>query len=253
MVPASFDLHGKVALVTGGTRGLGLAIARGLAAAGATVVATGRREPWLTEAREALGPGARVEACDVTDPAAVAALIAGIVDAHGRLDVVVNNAGVSWGAPATEMGVDRFRQVLDTNATGTFLVAQAAARVMAEGGGGSIINTSSVAGQRGSDPAVMAAVGYNASKGAIDALTRQLAIEWAPMGIRVNAIAPGFFPTRMTEGLIARSEEAMIARVPMGRFGRAEELQGVVVFLASDAASYVTGQVLAVDGGLTAW
>jgi gluconate 5-dehydrogenase len=251
-----FDLTGKVALVTGGSRGLGREIAEGLAEAGAAVTITARREQWLGPTQEELraaGLAVTAELCDVTDPAGMQALIAGIVARHGALDIVVNNAGISWGAPAEEMTVESFRRVVDTNATGTFLVAQAAARQMIPRGGGTIINTASIMGLIGSPPSVLRAVGYNASKGAVIALTRQLATEWAQHGIRVNAIAPGFFPSRMTEGVIAQAGGQIASAVPLGRLGRAGELKGVVVFLASDAASYITGQTIVVDGGATIW
>ncbi|CAA9579405.1 MAG: 3-oxoacyl-[acyl-carrier protein] reductase [uncultured Thermomicrobiales bacterium] len=251
-----FDLTGKVALVTGGSRGLGREIAEGLAEAGATVAITARREQWLGPTQEELraaGLAVTAHACDVTDPAAVVALVERIVADHGALDIVVNNAGISWGGAAEEMAVENFRKVVDTNVTGTFLVSQAAARRMIPRGRGVIINTASIAGINGSAPEVLRAVGYSASKGAVIALTRQLATEWAAHGIRVNAIAPGFFPSRMTEAVIAQGGERMTADVPLGRLGRAGELKGVVLFLASDAASYITGQTLIVDGGATAW
>jgi gluconate 5-dehydrogenase len=251
-----FDLTGKVALVTGGSRGLGREIAEGLAEAGATVTITARREQWLGPAQEELcaaGLAVTAQVCDVTDPARVQALVEGIVAHHGALDIVVNNAGISWGSPAEEMTVEDFRRVVDTNATGTFLVSQAAARQMIPRGRGVIVNTASVTGLVGTPPAVLRAAGYSASKGAVIALTRQLATEWAQHGIRVNAIAPGFFPSRMTEAVIARGGERMHTDVPLGRLGREGELKGVVVFLASDAASYITGQVLVVDGGATVW
>lgn len=251
-----FDLTGKVALVTGGSRGLGREIAEGLAEAGATVAITARREQWLGPTQEELraaGLAVTAHACDVTDPAAVVALVERIVADHGALDIVVNNAGISWGGAAEEMAVENFRKVVDTNVTGTFLVSQAAARRMIPRGRGVIINTASIAGINGSAPEVLRAVGYSASKGAVIALTRQLATEWAAHGIRVNAIAPGFFPSRMTEAVIAQGGERMTADVPLGRLGCAGELKGVVLFLASDAASYITGQTLIVDGGATAW
>jgi gluconate 5-dehydrogenase len=172
---------------------------------------------------------------------------------HGALDIVVNNAGVTWGAPAEEMPLERFRGVLDTNVTGTFLVSQAAARPMIQGRGGVIINTASVAGLIASAPSVTRTAGYNASKGAIIALTRQLAAEWAGHNIRVNAIAPGFFPSRMSEAVLARHEAEVNAGIPLGRVGREGEIKGVVLFLASDAASYITGQTIVVDGGATIW
>lgn len=252
-----FDLSGRVALVTGGSRGLGREIAEGLAEAGAAVTITARREQWLgptgAELRAA-GLDVSAAACDVTDPAAVAALVEGIVARHGALDIVVNNAGISWGAAAEDMPPERFRQVLDTNVTGAFLVAQAAARPMIARGRGAIVNTASITGLVGAPPAVLRAAGYSASKGALIALTRQLATEWAGRGIRVNAVAPGFFPSRMSEGVIAAAgEERMANDVPLGRLGRAGELKGAVLFLVSDAASYVTGQVLVVDGGATIW
>lgn len=251
-----FDLTGKVALVTGGSRGLGREIAEGLAEAGATVIITARREQWLGPAQEELraaGLAVTARTCDVTDPAAVEALLTAIVAEYGAIDIVVNNAGISWGAAAEEMKVGDFRKVVDTNATGTFLVSQAAARRMIPRGQGVIVNTASVAGINGSPPDVLRAVGYSASKGAVIAMTRQLATEWAGYGIRVNAIAPGFFPSRLTEAVIAQGGERMHSDVPLGRLGRAGELKGVVLFLASDAASYITGQTIIVDGGATAW
>jgi len=151
------------------------------------------------------------------------------------------------------MPLERWRSVLDVNATGTFLCCQAFGRAMVERGSGRIVNVASVAGFVGQDPDVMDAVGYTASKGAVVALTRDLAVKWAPLGLTVNAVAPAFFPTRMTQGLIEKGEERMAATNPMRRLGRPGELKGAVVFLASDAASYVTGQVLAVDGGMLAW
>ena len=252
-----FDLSGRVALVTGGSRGLGREIAEGLAEAGAAVTITARREQWLGPAEaemRAAGLDVTAATCDVTDETAVDHLVAGIVARHGALDIVVNNAGISWGAPAEEMAADQFRRVLDTNTTGAFLVSRAAARRMIGRGRGAIVNTASITGLVGTPPAVLRAAGYSASKGALIALTRQLATEWAPHNIRVNAIAPGFFPSRMSEGVIAHAgEDRMDAAVPLGRLGRAGELKGVVIFLASDAASYITGQVLAVDGGMTIW
>jgi gluconate 5-dehydrogenase len=251
-----FDLTGKVALVTGGSRGLGLEMAEGLGEAGATVTISARREQWLGPAEATLraaGITCTAAVCDVTDPTVVAAMVDTVVARHGTLDILINNAGVTWGAPAEEMAVERFRGVVDTNVTGTFLVSQAAARQMMKGRGGVIVNTASVAGLIATTPSVTRVSGYAASKGAIIALTRQLAAEWAGYNIRVNAIAPGFFPSRMSEAVLARHEAEVTAGVPLGRVGREGEIKGVVLFLASDAASYITGQTIVVDGGATIW
>jgi NAD(P)-dependent dehydrogenase (short-subunit alcohol dehydrogenase family) len=251
-----FSLEGRVAVVTGGSRGLGLEIAHGLGEAGASVVVTARRQEWLGPAEEELrgaGIDAAALACDVADQAQVEALARATLDRFGRVDILVNAAGISWGAPALEMPLDRFRSVLDVNATGTFLCCQVFGRAMAERGGGRIVNVASVAGFVGQDPEIMDAVGYTASKGAVVALTRDLAVKWAKLGISVNAVAPGFFLTRMTQGVIEKGGDRLAATSPMGRIGQPGELKGVVLFLASDAASYVTGQTLAVDGGMVSW
>ena len=251
-----FDLTGKVALVTGGSRGLGLDMATGLGEAGAAVVITARREQWLTTgAAELSGKGinATAVACDVSDPGQVDAAVKATIARYGRLDVLVNNAGISWGEPIETMPVERWRQVFETNATGCFLMSQSAGREMLRAGrGGSIINIASVAGIAGLAADVLDAVGYSASKGAIITLTRDLAVKWAPGGIRVNAIAPGFFDTRLSHTLLEKTREKVEKTTPMGRIGQPGELSGVAVFLASAASSYVTGQVLAVDGGMTA-
>lgn len=251
-----FSLKERVAVITGGSRGLGLEIAHGLGEAGAAVVVTARRQEWLQPAvheLRAAGIDADAFTCDVADEAQVDALAEQVLARHQRVDILVNAAGISWGAPALEMPIDRWRTVLDVNATGTFLCCQAFGRPMAGAGRGRIVNVASVAGLVGQAPELMDAVGYTASKGAVVALTRDLAVKWAPHGIAVNAVAPAFFPTRMTMGLIEAGEDRLAALSPMGRIGRPGELKGVVLFLASDASSYVTGQVLAVDGGMTAW
>jgi gluconate 5-dehydrogenase len=251
-----FDLTGKVALVTGGSRGLGLEMATALGEAGASIVITARREQWLGPAEEELrakGLRAVAQACDVSKPDEVNAVVRAAIDRFGRLDILINNAGVSWGEPVETMPLEKWRQVFDTNAVGCFLMSQAAGNAMLRlGNGGSIVNIASVAGMIGLDTNVLDAVGYSASKGAIITLTRDLAVKWAGRGIRVNAIAPGFFDTRLSHALLEKTLQKIEQTTPMKRIGKPGELGGVAVFLASAAASYVTGQVLAVDGGMTA-
>jgi NAD(P)-dependent dehydrogenase (short-subunit alcohol dehydrogenase family) len=252
-----FDLTGTVAMVTGGSRGLGLQMSAALGEAGAALVLTARTPRDLETAASGLrAQGATVVtvACDVTRADQVEAAVARAHEECGPVDILVNNAGTAWGAPAEDMPADAWRRVLDTNVTGTFLMTQAVGRAMiARGRGGRIINIASIAGMRGVDPEVLDAVGYSASKGAVIALTRDLAVKWARWGILVNAIAPGFFPSKMTERLIERRRDAIVRTIPLGRLGGEDDLKGAVVFLASRAASFVTGHILAVDGGATAW
>ncbi|MFN8526570.1 MAG: glucose 1-dehydrogenase [Chloroflexota bacterium] len=254
-----FDLSGKVAIVTGGGRGLGLEIAEGLGEAGARLVISGRRESFLSEGAAQLqqqGLDVTTVVSSVTEPADVDALVKTALDRHGRIDILVNNAGVSWGAPTLEMPLDRWNHVVQTNLTGTWLVSQAVCRVLVDQGqGGQIINVSSIAGLQGGRPSPdrEATIGYNASKAGVIGLTRALATDMAPHNIRVNAICPGFFPSRMANAVIEKLGERVYANVPMGRIGRPGELKGVAVFLASAASGFITGVALPVDGGNTAW
>jgi NAD(P)-dependent dehydrogenase (short-subunit alcohol dehydrogenase family) len=249
-----FELSGQVALVTGGSRGLGEEMAEGLAEAGASLMLVARREQWLGPAVEAMrARGFRCEGTigDVSQPADAEKAVAATLEAYGRVDILVNNAGVSWGAPAEEMPLEKWRMVLDINLTGAFLCAQAAGRRMIRQGSGVILNVASVAGLQGSLPGSVDYAGYVASKGGLIALTRELAAKWGRHGIRVNAIAPGFFPSRLSEKVLERIQGAMEAEIPLGRVGRAGELKGVAVFLASSASAYITGQTIVVDGGMT--
>ncbi len=250
-----FDLSGKVAIVTGGSRGIGKAIAEALGEAGARLVITGRRDQWLTPAAGELaarGFECRAVLADVTRPDDVERTVQAALDAYGHLDILVNNAGQTWGQPAEEMPLEKWRQVLDVNLTGIFLMSQAAGRRMIErGAGGHIINIASVAGLGGGDPEATKTIAYNASKGGVISFTRALALEWGRHGILVNAIAPGWFPTRMSSAVIERHHERFAARSALGRVGDLEEIKGAAVFLASAAASYITGQTLVVDGGMT--
>jgi NAD(P)-dependent dehydrogenase (short-subunit alcohol dehydrogenase family) len=251
-----FDLSDKVALVTGGSRGLGLEIATALGEAGAAVAITARRESWLTSADQtlaSLGIQCLATTCDVSQPDQVSAAVAGVLDRFGRLDILVNNAGISWGESVETMPVEKWRAVVDTNVTGCFLMSRTAGTEMIRAGrGGAIVNIASIAALVGTAADVLDAVGYSASKGAIISLTRDLAVKWARYGIRVNAIAPGFFDTRLTTGVLERSRAEIERSTPMGRIGHPGELKGAALFLASSASSYVTGQVLVVDGGATA-
>jgi len=250
-----FSLKGRTALITGGSRGLGLEIAEGLGQAGARVAITARRREWLDEAARSLR-GSDIDCLaatgDVSDSRDVFRVVEEVTGAFGRIDILVNAAGRSWGAPAEEMPLQKWHEVMEANATGTFLMCQAVGRGMISRRFGRIINVASLAGLSGQPPEVLDAVGYSASKGAIIALTKDLAVKWGRHGITVNAIAPGWFPTRMSEKVIERAGQHLTAMIPMGRIGRPGEVKGAAVFLASEAASYITGQVFAIDGGLLA-
>src|SRR6266516_3798906 len=252
MGTVSFDFKGEVVVVTGGSRGLGLEIAHAFGQAGAKVVITARREQWLKEAENFLkDQGIAVDAmtCDVADANSVELLVQKTLQNNSKIDVLVNNAGLTWGAPAETMPLDRWKQVIDANITGTFLMSQAVGRHMLERNKGAIVNVASIAGLRGGQ---LNTVGYNASKAAVINLTRAVASEWAARGIRVNAIAPGLFRTRMSEVLVQRAEAANAPVAPLGRIGHPGELAPTVLFLASEGASYITGQVVAIDGGRSA-
>jgi gluconate 5-dehydrogenase len=247
-----FDLAGRTAIVTGGGSGLGRQMAHALAECGADLVLCARKVERCEEvAAELSGSGVRVlaMACDVRVPEQVQAVVDRATADLGGVDILVNNAGTSWGASPEETPLDGWEKVLDVNVTGCFLFAQAAGRVMIERGHGKVINVASVAAFRGAPQEAMNAIAYNTSKGALVAFTRDLAVKWARYGINVNAIAPGWFPSDMSEKVLDRAGDRLRERIPLQRYGGADDLKGAVVFLASAASDYVTGVTLPVDGG----
>jgi len=248
-----FDLSGKVAIVTGGSRGLGLEMAEGLAEAGAALMLCARREEWLAPAvkdMNARGFDVAGALCDVSKPADVQAVVDQTVTRFGKVDILINNAGVTWGDEPETMPLDKWQRVIDANLTGAFLFSQAAARDMLRRQWGRIINIASISGLHGSVNGPHYA-GYAASKAGLMGLTRELAASWGGRGIRVNAIAPGFFHSRMADAVIEKVEPHIKATSPIPRVGNPGELKGVAVFLAADASNYITGQVIVVDGGRT--
>lgn len=252
-VSGLFSLDGRVALVTGASSGLGNRFARVLHAAGATVVVAARRLDRLEQLRDELGERVVPIACDMGDDDQVRALAAQANEIQGAVDVLVNNAGVSSSGPAEHESIDAWRGVMAINLDALFLLSQQVAIPMLERRRGSIVNISSILGMVASAPIKQAA--YNASKGAVVNLTRQLGAEWGRKGVRVNSIAPGWFMSEMTAEEMFHDDSSMkfIERnAPMGRAGEEHELDGALLFLASDASSYVTGQTLAIDGGWTA-
>ncbi|TDL31889.1 glucose 1-dehydrogenase [Jeotgalibacillus sp. S-D1] len=247
-----FDLSGKTALITGGGRGLGAQIAEGFAEAGANVVLCSRKLDACLETAERLSElGVKTLAlqCDISNPEEVEQAVEDTLKAFDSIDILVNNSGATWGAPAEEMPIEAWRKVIDVNVTGTFLMSQAVGRKMIEKKEGKIINIASVAGLGGTDPRVMDTIGYNTSKGAVITLTKDLAVKWGRHNINVNAIAPGFFPTKMSKAIIESGKDPILEMTPLKRFGSDNDLKGAALFLASQASDYVTGDVLIIDGG----
>jgi gluconate 5-dehydrogenase len=248
-----FSLSGRTAIVTGGSRGLGQEMAEGLAEAGASLMLCARREQWLSPTLDAMRVrGFRVEGmlCDVAKPADVQAVVDKTVAVYGRVDILVNNAGVTWAAEPEDLPLDKWQKVVDVNLTGAFLFAQAAGRDMLKHQYGRIINVASIAGLHAAVHGPHFAP-YAATKAGLMGLTRELAASWGRQNIRVNAIAPGYFHSRLADGAIEIAEPAIKASSPIPRVGGAGELKGVAVFLAADASNYITGQTIVVDGGRT--
>jgi gluconate 5-dehydrogenase len=248
-----FDLTGKTAIVTGGSRGIGKEMAEGLAEAGANLMLCARREEWLTETVEEFrekGFHVHGKLCDVSKPDDVQAVVDETVRHFGKVDILINNAGISWGAMPEEMTLEQWQKVIDVNLTGCFLFAQAVGSEMLKHESGSIINIASISGLTSSANGPYYA-GYVASKAGLIGLTRELAASWGRKGIRVNAIAPGFFHSRLADKVIDIYERSIQEMNPIPRIGNEGELKGTAVFLASEASSYITGQTIVVDGGMT--
>lgn len=250
-----FDLTGKVSVITGGGRGLGLIFAETLAEAGSHVVLCSRKEGACKDAAkqiEELGVKALGIKCDVTDEKDVLRVKEAVLSEFGRVDVLVNNAGATWGAPTVDYPMDGWNKIMGVNVAGTFICSKIFGKKMIEQGQGKIINLGSVVSVLGSPPEVMDAIAYNTSKGAILTFTKDLAVKWARFNIQVNAIGPGFFLTDMSRETIAQKEEKLLAHIPAGRLGEDNDLKGAMVYLASKASDYVTGTMLFVDGGYRA-
>jgi NAD(P)-dependent dehydrogenase (short-subunit alcohol dehydrogenase family) len=252
-----FSLAGKTALITGGSRGLGLQMAEALGEQGATLVLSSRKQSDLDEAVAHLkqrGISATAIAADLSVEAHIVPMVEEAIKRLGHIDILINNAGASWGAPAEDYPVEAWDKVMNLNIRSIFLVSQAVGKLsMIPRKYGRIINIASIAGLAGNPPGTMKTVAYNTSKGAVINFTRTLAGEWGAYGITVNAIAPGFFPSKMTKGVLENIGEAALAKgSPLGRIGDDEDLKGVALLFASDASKHITGQTLAVDGGVSA-
>lgn len=250
-----FDLTGRVALVTGGSRGLGIDMAEALGELGAKVAIVARRAAELEEAKADLamrGVDVFTVTGDISQPASIESVVGTVSDALGTIDILINNAGTSWGANAEDHPIEAWHKVLDLNLTGTWLLTQQVAkRCMIPRRHGHIINIASIAGLQGSKDEGFRAVGYHASKGGLISLTRALAAEWGSHGIRVNAICPGFIPTKMTRDVIDHIGRRVIESTPLATLGTGDDLKGTVALLASDASRHITGQVVVIDGGFT--
>jgi len=251
------NLKGRVALVTGGSRGLGLQMAEVLGELGAKVAITARKQHELDEAAAHLrsqGIETLTIACDMGNLEAIPALVTQVIDTLGPIDVLVNNAGTTWGAPTVEHSLDAWCKVMRLNVDAIFVLTQEVGRrCMLPRKSGKVINLASIQGLTGSYPEGMPTLAYNTSKGAVVNLTRTLAFEWGPYGINVNAIAPGYFPTKMTAAIeSAHGMDKMAAMSPMNKVGGPEDLKGLTALFATDAGAFITGQTLAVDGGFTA-
>ena len=254
-VKEMFDLSGKAAIVTGGGKGIGLKMAEGLAEAGANIVVCSRKLENCRKAAEEiskLGVKALALPCDVKSSKEVQEVVDATLKEFGRLDILVNNSGANWGSPPEDYPLGGWQKVMETNLTGAFLFSQIAGRVMIRQKSGNIINIASIMGVIGMESEVADAIGYSASKGALITFTKDLAAKWAKYNLRVNALAPGWFPTDMTEWVIGHQGEKLLRHIPMRRFGEGDELKGAVLFLASEASRYVTGAILPVDGGYLA-
>jgi len=252
-----FDLDGRTALITGGSRGLGLQIAEALGGFGARVVLSARKTSELEQAKGHLrgrGIDADMFAADASQPESIESLAQAAIEKLGHVDILVNNAGATWGAPAEDHPLDAWDKVFALNVRGMFLLTQQIGkRSMIPRKFGRVINVASIAGLRGNPPGKMHTIAYNTAKGAVVNFTRTLAGEWGPYGITVNALAPGFFPSKMTRGLIDQlGEGTLIGNAPLQRLGDDEDLKGAAVLFASMAGKHITGQILAVDGGVSA-
>ncbi len=249
------DLSGKTALITGGSRGLGLQIAESLGEAGARILLTSRKADDLAQAVATLkdkGVAAEFVAADASEPAEIERLADAAVQRLGQVDILVNNAGATWGAPAEDYPLEAWDKVMNLNIRSLFLMSQAVGkRSMIPRGQGRIINIASIAGLAGNGPD-MATIAYNTSKGAVVNFTRTLAGEWGRYGITVNALAPGMFPSKMTKGTLERLGGAAAGNAPLGRIGDDDDLKGAALLFASAAGKHITGQILAVDGGVSA-
>jgi len=254
---ALFDLSDRTALITGGSRGLGLQIAEALGELGAGIVLSARKSDELREAQthlKSLGIEADWIAADCALDADIQRLADETLARHDRVDILINNAGATWGAPAEDYPIEAWDKVMNLNVRGLFLLTQQIGkRSMIPRRSGRIINVASIAGLRGNAPGSIETIAYNTSKGAVVNFTRTLAGEWGRHGVTVNAMAPGFFPSRMTRGSLERlGPDELVARAPLRRLGDEDDLKGVAALFASDAGKHITGQILAVDGGASA-
>ncbi|MGB9698551.1 MAG: SDR family oxidoreductase [Thermodesulfobacteriota bacterium] len=255
-VQEMFNLKDKVAIVSGGGRGIGLKMAEGLAEAGAHLVICSRKVERCVQAAQELAEQNKIRAlalkCDVRSAKDIQEVVEKTLQEFGRIDILVNNSGANWGASVIDYPLEGWQKVMETNVTGTFLFCKAVGPVMIAQKGGSIINIASVMGILGTEAEVADAIAYSASKGALVTFTKDLAVKWAKYNIRVNAVAPGWFPTDMSQWVIEHHGQKLLNHIPLGRFGEGDELKGIVVYLASEASRYVTGAIIPVDGGYLA-